>query len=392
MDSKYILSEDIKLLRFPLAVLIVFMHCDPIQDVIVFKGHNVDFAYNYIMYLTYFIARVLGDISVPLFFAISGYLFFVNAKKFDKYEYYNKLKKRSKTLLIPYLVWQILFLIKVIVTKINTGYNNDNPIYSYTPIQYLESLWFYPIKYSNIIGNKMFQWGAPINIPLWFVRDLIVTVCFSFLIFKILKDKKWGLIFLSLLFIFSYVIILPQWILPPGLNFISVFYFSAGAYIGIHKFPIINYLIMYKYYIFFVYIIIIVSDLLTMHVNHTCKGYEENNVIHVADRLVGIVFFITIASICVIKSSRNSFVFIIKTKISSYAKYAFILFAMHSLLHGLINKMLLSFFIKNNIYTLSQGSILCMYFLEIIMITVICCMFYEIINKLKLNWLFSGNR
>lgn len=43
-------------------------------------------------------------VAVPVFFIISGYFFFYNVKEFNSFVYVTKLKKRGRTLLIPYLL------------------------------------------------------------------------------------------------------------------------------------------------------------------------------------------------------------------------------------------------------------------------------------------------
>ena len=53
------------------------------------------------------ISLCLGEIGVPLFFTISGYLFFLN---YSKYDYYRKIKTRTKSLLVPYLIWNTFFI------------------------------------------------------------------------------------------------------------------------------------------------------------------------------------------------------------------------------------------------------------------------------------------
>ena len=50
----------------------------------------------------------LCRVAVPFFFLISGYLFFVRLEEWDKFVWFDKLKKRGKTLLAPYLIWNFI--------------------------------------------------------------------------------------------------------------------------------------------------------------------------------------------------------------------------------------------------------------------------------------------
>lgn len=59
---------------------------------------------------SFFISRILASVAVPLFFFISGYLFFFRTT-FSVDVYKKKLKSRIKTLLIPYLFWNFVVLV-----------------------------------------------------------------------------------------------------------------------------------------------------------------------------------------------------------------------------------------------------------------------------------------
>ena len=50
----------------------------------------------------------INVVAVPVFFIISGYFFFYQTKVFGKETYFKKLKKRIRTLLIPYFLWNLV--------------------------------------------------------------------------------------------------------------------------------------------------------------------------------------------------------------------------------------------------------------------------------------------
>ena len=98
-------------LRFPLIVGVVFIHCfgKPFDfDAIDFANLS---AMDYYNLFRVAISRVLTHICVPVFYLISGYLFFIRLEKWDNSVYLNKLKKRSKSLLIPFLIWNSFAII-----------------------------------------------------------------------------------------------------------------------------------------------------------------------------------------------------------------------------------------------------------------------------------------
>jgi peptidoglycan/LPS O-acetylase OafA/YrhL len=98
-------------LRFPLIVGVVFIHSfgQP------FDFPAVDFGqlsgtdcYNLFRVS---ISKVLTHVCVPTFYLISGYLFFVGLEKWDNNIYIRKLKKRCKSLLAPFLIWNTIALV-----------------------------------------------------------------------------------------------------------------------------------------------------------------------------------------------------------------------------------------------------------------------------------------
>lgn len=112
MTNDELLSKTISWLRFPLIVGVVFIHFNFIADEeITIRG--VEYTINSPQWLTYFItfcSSVLPRISVPLFFFMSGFLFFYRTE-FNAESYKKKLKSRSRSLLIPYILWNTIFLL-----------------------------------------------------------------------------------------------------------------------------------------------------------------------------------------------------------------------------------------------------------------------------------------
>lgn len=66
-------SQVIELLRFPLIVLVVYVHMLPFEYVPLSLKMNADNIYNIV---TELISHYLGRLPVPCFFLFSGYFFF----------------------------------------------------------------------------------------------------------------------------------------------------------------------------------------------------------------------------------------------------------------------------------------------------------------------------
>lgn len=116
--NKY-LSYKILFFNFILSVLIVLLH----SNCKVTLGWNNDGTNlsNFIELLTTYICCI-GHIAVPMFYIISAYLFYHNISTLK--DTLSKIKKRIKTLLIPYLLWNTFlysfFLLFYIPLFLNT--------------------------------------------------------------------------------------------------------------------------------------------------------------------------------------------------------------------------------------------------------------------------------
>ena len=184
-----------------------------------------------------FFSHIISRIAVPSFYLFSGYLFFYKVVEFNKTIYLNKLKSRYKTILIPYVVWNVLYIYYNVVSKIGKGiihpnYDVTNEIISYfSEHGWLNMLWacnVWPFRI-DWFGGELSSSG-PIMVPLWFLRDLMVAVLLSFVFYKMIK--KYGEYFMLLL-LFCYMSGL--WPSIPGLSVSCFLYFCMGAYISIKK-------------------------------------------------------------------------------------------------------------------------------------------------------------
>lgn len=211
MNNTTLLSDTIKFLRFPLIVGVVFIHTN-------FIGVEEFTLFNNIDYL---LSNIFARLSVPLFFFISGFLFFWGVN-FSKKVYMEKIKKRFKSLFLPYLFWNTIVIAGLLLAQI-TG------IYFDSGKDLLNlNLWGWISLYYNFLDGSF-----PINMSLWFVRDLMFIVLLSPFIYVLLE--KIGKI---VLFVLGTL-----WFFRGGeslfgilfLCFGNFFFFSFGAYFAIHK-------------------------------------------------------------------------------------------------------------------------------------------------------------
>jgi len=179
-DSARDIGEDdhlvrLDVLRFPLIVLIVFLHACGVTANFADGARSVADAKQ--VENVQIITGSISRIAVPLFFLMSGFLFFRGAR-FSPAIYRGKLKARVRSLLLPFLFWNgALFLLVAIaqsVPAIAPLFNSQNQaLRSLSPFQVVDA----------IFGLTRY----PIAYQFWFIRDLMILVVASPLIWVLAR-------------------------------------------------------------------------------------------------------------------------------------------------------------------------------------------------------------
>lgn len=167
----------------------------------------------------FFFCRSITQFAVPMFFMLSGVTFF---KEYSNKKYFGKLKSRLFTLLIPYLLWNTIWMLYEIFCSysfISNYINNANP---------------FEISFLNILKGIFFYecYG-----PFWYLFDLIIFSLAAPLLFLIIRNKYVGIasiIILSILSLFGIH-------LPTDLFYspTAVIFYLIGALVGYHYFDFI---------------------------------------------------------------------------------------------------------------------------------------------------------
>lgn len=227
-------SDVITRLRFPLACLIVLLHAQIIEPE--FRPIVADSGFAYALKIL--LSEGICRIAVPSFFLISGYLFFINLEKWDKSIWIGKMKRRVHTLLIPYILWNLVGIAYVCITPY-VGVMTENPESLISVFQergWLRLFWDsnriieqWNPPGVNLLGVTMHN-GMPANGPLWFIRDLIVVNLFSPVIYALVKyTKYYGVGILGILFLLNIGIPLE------GFSIIAFFFYSTGALLAVSE-------------------------------------------------------------------------------------------------------------------------------------------------------------
>lgn len=161
-----------------------------------------------------FTSEMIGRCAVPLFYLISGYLFFMKVPDGVK-SIGRKIRKRIKSLLIPYFIGCLFFVIFYsFVALLPWTSNLINSSSSIIPL--------FQKPYSIILISIFYDGGTgyPCAFQLWFLRDLILIVATSPLWYLCLKHLKWG--FVAVVFVLTYFDV-------PHVPFYSLFWFVLGG-------------------------------------------------------------------------------------------------------------------------------------------------------------------
>lgn len=239
-------SATIDLLRFPLAIMVIFIHMSPSVVSPLVADFNLLSWQGIYNVLGVVLSHVLTGIAVPTFFMISGFLFFVNFRQWSWDGYKNKIRSRVKTLLIPYIMWNAMALISVLLCVTGGVLLKGKP--SYGIVYFLrENAWhaFYDIHEwdttrVNWLGIGLRMTG-PCDLPLWFLRDLIIVTLLSPVVYY--SVKRLGRVIVLLLFL-AYISRI--WPLVQGISVTAVFYFTTGAYFAVNGLNIIEFASKYR--------------------------------------------------------------------------------------------------------------------------------------------------
>lgn len=211
MKLDKISSERLNLLRFPLTVGVVFLHAYG-GDIGTNTGMLQPGGFSELV--QYLISKRVARVAVPLFFLISGYLFFFDFE-WSIGKYIRKLSKRINTLLIPFLFWNclilLLFAIAQSVSTIQVYSSGQNvPIASFDLYDYLNALF----------GINRF----PVSYQFWFIRDLMIMV----LLVPVLQliFRKVPIVFLSIIGLLWFFLVWPIYMPSPA----AFFFFCLGAF------------------------------------------------------------------------------------------------------------------------------------------------------------------
>ena len=233
-------SEVIRQLRLPMIVLVAFAH----SYGAVGEGYSLLASeWNTYESLKLLVSQTLVKVAMPVFFIMSGYLFFANVDRMDVATYQKKILRRVKTLWMPYLIWNLLMAVKLKTFSWSM-------FWMYWKPAGLQIDW---------LGQEQLM-TAPANMPLWFLRDLMVVSLLTPIIYILIRKMGlWLMAVLTVLYLSGVCAFIP------GLSAYAVYFFTFGAFLSIRKMDLIASLKRVELSSYMLSILLAISMLLTFH-------------------------------------------------------------------------------------------------------------------------------
>ena len=367
-----LLYKVISWIRFPLIVGVVMIHCmgSPV-DVEAIDFHHLTGADIYDL-LRILCSNVVTRVCVPLFFFISGYLFFTRLNSWRWQVYGEKLKKRVRTLLVPYLLWITIAVICILAVKVIKegwgvvpGFLQEHGYWHlYWDCFQLD------VDRKSWLGMVV-RSTTPFNYALWYLRDLMTMVLLApafYVLFRYLQG--WGLLLLAINYVSNIGAVVPELLPTP------VLFFGAGAYCQIKGLDVCHTCLRYEG----------ISYVLTLPLLVLCTRY---NSFYTETGDLFFPFFVISGCVSVLCLSMRMVIRGRLQVMGRLAMYTFFVYLAHTVMIVPVSLRLLG-------VTGSQGNWLVMsmaYLVAPLVIIAVCIGLYEVLKRCcpqVLGWLTGG--
>src|SRR5574344_126821 len=357
-----LLSKTINALRFPMCVLIIFIHANQGTTDMLLKStaYLKDSAqFNLFTNISTFISVIVANIAVPTFFLISGFLFFYSNDGFSFIQYKTKLKSRFYTIMIPYISWNLIFALLYFAAQTLAGnfVSDSHKLF----INYNFKDW------ADLFWCSKDFWNNPIDLPLWYIRDLMGMMVLSPFVYLFVKYlRKYGIVILCLLWIFG-----SRW--PISIfEQTAILFFTVGAFFGTNKIDFVTRLKPYLYYLIVGYCIMLLAIFIF-------NNYSECLRLSV---IIGIMLVVALFARLVEHGDAG----IVQSKFLSSS--TFFIYAFHALPVIFVIKIIGKILPVN-----SNVHLLFIYFFSVFFIIIVGLCLYKIVNQSHFaKTILTGNR
>jgi surface polysaccharide O-acyltransferase-like enzyme len=340
-------SLRLSILRFPLIVGVIFIH--NAESIVQFAKGTSEGASSVNLFNEFvrnLISNGIATTAVPLFFLMSGYFFFRGFHSF-RHDYIRKINSRVHTLLIPFLIWNILTLIVFAVVQslpATQSYlsGRNSLIAMFNVYDYIEA----------IFGiNRL-----PIAYQFWFIRDLMVLALLAPVI-NFFINRRLQLYYISLITACWLTGVWP--IHVPSAE--AALFFSIGSTVAYNKKSMFE-LDDYCRPVVIAYLVLLVADILS-------KGTELGLYLHRIGVIMGVA-----SALCLTKSAVLHVN--LKESLLNLSGISFFIYAAHEPLLMTVRKIAYKLIQPN-----SSFSNLALYFLIPISVIILLVAVYRICER-----------
>lgn len=202
-------SKVVSLLRFPLILLVIAIHA-------VGEELRLPETGNVYQYVSELLSHGIARIAVPLFFFFSGYYTFYRKDWSLPAVWKKEWAKKARSLLLPYLLWNTLYILILLAKTQLTVYLGGTPKD--------------PFAITSWVQLASYYWWDVLVYPLWYVRDLLLLTLLAPLGHLLLRlSKGWILLLLAGLYLGGW-----SWTIA-SLGILPVFFFLLGGWLGQHS-------------------------------------------------------------------------------------------------------------------------------------------------------------
>lgn len=332
-------SKTISLLRFPLIVAVVFIH----THAGVYSS----------LWLSVLLSEVITQIAVPIYFFMSGYLFFKGVEKFSIDVYLNKISKRWHSLIIPFIFWTLIAILPYVAKGFYLTVNNSaSCVHPFLSLYNIDT-WI----------------SGPFNYHLWFLRELIIAVLLSPVLYTAIRKYKRMAILLLLVL---YMIDLRQ--NTSILSTQSLLFFALGGYFGLGDIDFVE--------VFKTKIIVLFTITVLLSIVAVCAKLNSNEY-----ALILLKVLIVIGVPCVL--ALASFFANRLEPIKLLSDSSFFVYLSHVYIIPVTGVLTSKLYMIDNIYINNIT-----FLLRPLVISVICVGIYWGANKTQMKWfkILVGNR
>lgn len=235
--------------KFPLTLAVIYIHSFSVVSSVDDNG-----LFNVVREIFSF---CVPRIAVPAFFCFSGYFFY---RKWESVSvtYFRNIKKRIKSLLMPYVLWNVLSLIFLIATK------------DFTQTAFGEI--FCSLFWSDVSEIEKWKWigyeipfHTPVNTAMWYIRDLFVICLISPLLLP-LFNKRWSSVSMIILFL-PYILLDTSKF--PLLGYDNILFFTYGVYLTRNSIPVgLSKVIAYSCLCFLILFCLFRNESISVYLHH----------------------------------------------------------------------------------------------------------------------------